>query len=142
MYLPRTRDREGTGMEIYVSQLEGRVPITQLRLEGDFSEQEAIVKVATDIIDAGTEYILIDLTSVPFISSTGLRAIYSIYEKLESQLQDDSQEIHKGIAKGDYKSPHLKLLNPSKNSLKALSIGGFDMFLEIFDDADKAKNSF
>ena len=129
-------------MEIYVSQLEGRVPITRLRLVGDFAEQTAILKTAEKAIEGGAEYFLLDLTDVPFISSTGLRAIYSIYEKLEQNLSEKQAEVHKGIAKGTYKSPHLKLLNPSKNSLKALSVGGFDMFLEILDDEQLAVNAF
>ncbi|MEM7335546.1 MAG: STAS domain-containing protein [Chloroflexota bacterium] len=129
-------------MEIYVSQIEGRVPVTRLRLVGDFVEQEPIVNVAQKELDSGATHILLDLTNVPFISSMGLRAIYAIYEKLEKNLGSEQSKLHEGIANGTYKSPHLKLLNPSKNSLKALTVGGFDMFLEILDDEAKVKTAF
>jgi hypothetical protein len=41
-----------------------------------------------------------------------------------------------------YKSPRLKLVNPSPTVSHTLSLAGIDMFLEIHDDLQKAIASF
>lgn len=127
-------------MEILKAQLNGRVPVTRFRLTGDFSDGAALLRVAKSAVEEGASYILLDLTAVPFISSAGLRTIYSIYELFPTSESDE--KVSQKIADGSYKSPNLKLLNPSKNGLKALSVGGFDMFLDIFYTEEEALNAF
>jgi len=39
-------------------------------------------------------------------------------------------------------NPHLKLVRPSKNAMRALSTTGYDMFLEIHDTISNAVRSF
>jgi hypothetical protein len=43
-------------------------------------------------------------------------------------------EMRNGINAGTYKSPHLKLANPSRATRLALETSGFSLFLEIVDD--------
>jgi hypothetical protein len=52
------------------------------------------------------------------------------------------EEVRRGISAGTYKSPHLKLLNPSKETRSTFQLSGFDMFIESFDDRDTALASF
>jgi anti-anti-sigma regulatory factor len=50
--------------------------------------------------------------------------------------------VKEGISSGTYKSPHLKLLNLSKETKTTFEMSGFDMFIETYDDRKKAIASF
>ncbi|HUS94069.1 MAG TPA: STAS domain-containing protein [Patescibacteria group bacterium] len=130
-------------MEISVSQENARVPVTIFQLNGELSGEEPLSGLAKDAYDDGTRYLLLDLSKVPYISSSGLRAIHQVYYLFRGQVSDESeQEVRQGIISGNYKSPNLKLLKPSKNALKALSVSGYDMFLEIHNKKSDALASF
>ena len=134
-------------MEIKVSTESGRVPVTVLHVDGniDSSTYEQFQSTAKKLIDGGTRYILVDLTHAPFVSSAGLRALHTLFNELrtrnpEANLSDD--QMKKGISAGTYKSPHLKLLNPSKETRTAFEMSGFDMYIETYTDMKTAIASF
>jgi len=130
-------------MEIAVKQEQGKVPVTVLQLKGDLTAEEPLRSQVEAAHKAGTRHLLLDLTHVQYISSAGLRALHHTYTLLREQgAAAQTDAIPRGILAGTYHSPHLKLLKPSKNALKALSVAGFDMFLEIHDDYKKALASF
>ena len=130
-------------MEISVSQEKARVPVTVFQLKGELSSEEPLASLAQDAYENGARYLLLDLTKVPYISSSGLRAIHQVYDLFRGPVSDESeQEVRQGIISGSYKSPNLKLLKPSKNALKALSVSGYDMFLEIHKKRADAIASF
>lgn len=130
-------------MEIDVSQDEGRVPVTVFRLKGDLAGEEPLQSQAQEAYAAGARYLLLDLSKVPYITSAGLRAIHFIFDLMRGDAPEESDEVvRRGIATGDYTSGHLKLLKPSKNAKKALSLAGYDMFLEIHKNYGKAIASF
>jgi len=130
-------------VEISISQEEARVPITVFKLKGELSSEEPLVSLAQDSYDNGERYLLLDLTKISYISSSGLRAIHQVYYLFRGPLSDESeQEVRQGIISGSYKSTNLKLLKPSKNALKALRVSGYDMFLEIHKKRAKAIASF
>ena len=134
-------------MEIKVSTESGRVPVTVLHVDGniDSSTYEQFQSTAKKLIDAGTRYILVDLTHAPFVSSAGLRALHTLFNELrtrnpEANLSDD--QMKKGISAGTYKSPHLKLLNLSPETRSAFETSGFDMYIDTFTDRNAALASF
>jgi len=134
-------------MEIKVSTESGRVPVTVLHVDGniDSSTYEQFQSTAKKLIDAGTRYILVDLTHAPFVSSAGLRALHTLFNELrtrnpEANLSDD--QMKKGISAGTYKSPHLKLLNLSPETRSAFETSGFDMYIDTFTDRNAAIASF
>lgn len=130
-------------MDITVSQEEGRVPVTVFQLQGDLIHEEPLQSRIREAYDSGTRNLLLDLREVPYISSAGLRVLHTIYNLLNSEDNEDGgQTVRRGIASGSYKSPHLKLLRPSKNAMKALSIAGYDMFLDIHEDQREAVAAF
>jgi len=134
-------------MEIKVSVEHGRVPVTVMHVDGniDSSTYEIFRAKADELIKSGAHYILVDLVHAPFVSSAGLRALHEIFNTLrlqhpETNLSDE--EVKKGIAAGTYKSPHVKLLNLSKETQTAFQLSGFDMFIETFTDKQTAIASF
>ncbi len=130
-------------MEITVSHEQDRVPVTVFQLKGKLVEDEQLKTQAQEAFEAGTRYLLLDLTDVPYISSRGLRALYHIYMLLRGEASDaDDEAVRAGIRSGTYASPYLKLLNPSKPVMKALSLVGYDMFLEIHSSRKEAVASF
>ncbi len=129
-------------MEIRVSHEQGRVPITVFHLKGELNHQEPLHSRVQEAYDAGTRNLLLDMEDVPYISSAGLRVLHYAYNLFNSGEQQSSRDVRRGIVSGDYKSPHLKLLRPSKNAMKALSLAGYDMFLDIHDDRKYAVSTF
>lgn len=134
-------------MQIKVFTEKGQVQITVMHVDGniDSSTSEAFKSKADELIKSGAHYILVDLTHAPFVSSAGMRALQHIYERLralhpDSDLSD--QDMKKGISAGTYKSPRLKLLNPSKEASKTFEMTGFDMYIEIFTNKEEAIASF
>lgn len=130
-------------MEITVTQEQGRVPVTVFRLVGELSSDEPLSTRVREAHQEGTRNILIDLSKVPYISSAGLRALHAIFTLLRAESPEESHEaMSKGISAGTFTSPHLKLLNPTKNAMEVLKTAGYDMFLEIHHDYAKALASF
>jgi len=120
----------------------GHAPVTILQLKGDLVAEETLRARAETAFAEGTRNLILDLSQVPYISSAGLRAIHAVYMLLRGADANDTTAAAQGIARGTYKSPHLKLIKPSKNALKALSTAGYDMFLEIHDTIPAAVQSF
>jgi anti-anti-sigma factor len=135
-----------SGLQITVSQQQGRVPITVFHIQGDVidaSSSNQLEAQARAAFDAGTRNLLIDLTKVKYISSAGLRTMHTIFTLLRGDTPAESDEtMKKGLLDGTFKSPHFKLLNPSPAVLETMRATGFDMFLEIHRNLKDAVASF
>lgn len=134
-------------MDIQVSTEQGRVPVTVMRVDGniDAKTYEEFQSKADELIDQGAQYLLVDLSNAPFVSSAGLRALHQIFNKLRAKdtvSPMSEADVRRGISAGTYKSPHLKLLNLSRDTRTAFDLSGFDMFIETFNDRQAAINSF
>jgi anti-anti-sigma factor len=132
-------------MEIHTSTHTGRVPVAVLHLDGDLDMEshEQLVQQAADAIQSGSRYMLLDLSKVKYMSSSGLRAIYQVYTMLRAETPGESDdEVRSEIAAGTYHSPNLKLLKPSPRVSQVLKSAGFDMFLEVHSDLRTAVASF
>jgi anti-anti-sigma regulatory factor len=132
-------------MEIVVSQMQGRVPVTVFQIKGniDANFYDQLVAQAQAAFEAGTRDLILDLTQVKYMSSSGLRALHSIFVMLRSSAPGESDEaMKKGLSDGTFKSPHLKLVNPSPAVRDVIKTTGFDMFLEIHRNLKEAVASF
>ena len=132
-------------MEITVTEEKARVVVTVIHITGNidsFSHQEFQAR-AEELIDKGARHILVDLAKTEFVSSAGLRALHNIFNKLRSLHQDvNDDELRKKMSAGEYKSPFVKITNPSAQIKEIFGISGFDTYIEEFDDARKAIASF
>ena len=134
-------------MDIKVWTENGRVPVTIMHVEGNIDSQtyQEFQNRAQQLINEGAKYLLIDLTHSPFVSSAGLRALHQIFNELRAAdiaNPVSDEDVRRGISAGTYKSPHLKLLNLSKETKTAFELSGFDMFIDTFNDKEEAVASF
>ena len=132
-------------MDISVKQEEGRRPISVITVKGDIDSntyQQLEVEIDKSVT-AGIHNMLLDLSGVPFMSSAGIRVLNHTFNELRGTLPQESDEaMRKGLRDGTFKSPHLKLLNPTPRVLEVLKMSGVDMFLEIHNDYKAAIDSY
>lgn len=132
-------------MEIEAVPQTGRLPVTVLRIHGDLgaASSDALLAKAQEAYETGARHLLVDLSDVGYMSSAGLKAMHQVFMLLRTDAPEEAADLaRKGIASGEYKSPHLKLLNPNRHVLQTLKLAGYDMFLELFTDLQKAIASF
>jgi anti-anti-sigma factor len=124
-------------MDITISQMQGRVPVTVLHVTGevDSSNYMEFSSAMRKAIDGGADYLLIDMGKVSFISSAGIRSLNEIWLLLKKK--HPPKKENQGPL-----SLHLKLLNPTVNVSDELKLSGVDAFFELHTDLDKAIASF
>jgi len=132
-------------MEIKVSNLNGKLPVTVLRLNGDFdsSSYRDFDKTAQNELDNGAQNFVVDFSDVPFMSSAGVRSLNALYKQLHAGLSEDEKNAaKKGIRSGSYAAPYLKLVNPSDKVFEVLKMTGLEMYLGIYDSEAEALATF
>jgi anti-anti-sigma regulatory factor len=136
-------------MNISVRQMQGRVPVTVLGIQGDLdaSNYQDLIAKASEVQAAGAKDILLDMTNTSFVSSSGLVALHSIALLMSGQQPPSLEEgwgaiqsIHRGLGTGV--QPHLKLLGPQPYVVRTLEKAGLIEFFEIHTDLDAAVASF
>lgn len=132
-------------LSISTEEMQGRVPVTIFHLKGDLdgNTYEQLQNKADEVFQAGTRYLILDLSQVPFISSAGIRGLHYVFNLLRTDsVSESDQAISKGLRDGTFKSPHLKLLSPNQNVGNLLKVTGYDMFLEVHYNSNEAVKSF
>ncbi len=120
-------------LQIGVSQESGEKAVTLLRLKGslDANTQSTLEAKARDVIEAGTKYMLLEMSGVDYLGSAGMRAIHAITNMLSADEADTGMH-----------SKHLKILSPSPAAAKIFKTLGFDSFIDIHEDIDEAIAAF
>jgi anti-anti-sigma factor len=132
-------------LRIAVEQAHGRVAVTIIRIEGsvDAATCQALQTAVDTAYASGARYMLFDLAGVAYISSAGLRVLNLIAGKLADQRSAGGDAPTTPRTTGDsFKSPHVKLLNPSENVRRLLEVSGFVSFLDVHTDLETAIASF
>jgi anti-anti-sigma factor len=132
-------------MDIVTSTQNARVDVHVMHINGniDSSTYQAFQSQANELITNGARYMLVDMTDAPFMSSAGLRALHSIFNQLRSIHKDaDDDALRKAISSGTYKSPYLKVCCLSSATKEVFELGGFDTYIEVYNDMEKAVSSF
>lgn len=136
-------------MDISVSQAQGSVPVTVLKLDGQLdgqNYQDLIVK-AQELHREGTRDLLLDLSDLTYISSAGLVALHSIALLLKGEEMPDTEggwSAYRSIGRSKEAGiqKHIKLLNPSPDVSGVFEMVGFNQVFEVFTDRDEALKSF
>jgi anti-anti-sigma factor len=132
-------------LTIEVSAAQAREPVTIFKVEGEVNTNsyEQLQARADQEYAAGMRNLVLDLSQVPYVSSAGLRALHHIFMLLRAPTPEESDAaISKGLRDGTFKSPHLKLLNPSPAVREVLKVSGFDMYMQSYDTLQEALDAF
>jgi anti-anti-sigma factor len=132
-------------LEIHSQIQNARVPVTVITVVGDIdsSNFQSFQAYLDEQVAQGAKYVLLNFHDVKRISSAGLRVVHNIFNKLRSLHKDvDDDELRKKMSSGAYKSPYLKLTNLTPHTVDVFRLGGFDIYLEIFEDESLAVKSF
>ncbi len=138
------------GMAVGAVQVQGRVPVTILHPSAalDAGSYLDLIAKAREVYQSGARDVVLDMRHVPTISSSGLAALYSVAVVLRG---DEPPDLEAGwstfhaMARELESGPqqlHFKLLGPQPKVKQALDQVGFENFLEIHDDLERAVASF
>ncbi|MFM8425960.1 MAG: STAS domain-containing protein, partial [Chloroflexota bacterium] len=132
-------------MEINISQEQGKVPVTFIKVAGQLDGQtyQKLIASAQDVIKGGAKNIVLDMGDLTFISSAGLVSLHVIALLLRGEAMPDLEHgwaalksVNKSRESGIQQ--HVKLLNPREEIINVLEMVGFSTFFDIFNDKQKA----
>jgi len=136
-------------MEISISTAPGSSTIAIMALNGelDASNYLDVIDQVRRLYRSGKDQLIIDLSDVKFLSSSGLVALHSAALIMRGEEPPDPElgwsafhAIASDVEQGF--ETCCKLVNPQGRVKKALDMTGFSAFLEVFDDVDAAIRSF
>ncbi|HEX5838439.1 MAG TPA: STAS domain-containing protein [Anaerolineales bacterium] len=136
-------------MDISVSQKQGNVPITVIKLDGELDGQnyQELISKARELFSAGARDFVLDLSDLTYISSAGLVALHSVAllvkgEELPDTEQGWSAYRSMGRTSASGVQTHIKLLNPREEIRNVLDMVGFGNVFQVYTDLDEAVQSF
>lgn len=114
-------------LKINVSREEGEKAVFVMRLNGslDANTQSELEAKAKEVVDSGAEYLFLDMSSVDYLGSAGMRGIHAI----TNLLSPDDPSL---------RSDRLKVISPSPAAAKIFKTLGFDSFIDIHGTVDEA----
>lgn len=138
-------------MNITTTQVQGKVPVTMMKLHGelDASCYLDVIAAAKKLAQQGVHDLLLDLSDMTFMSSAGLMALHSITMLMQGKEPPNPEDgwgamhdIAHDVDQSTGYAAHTKLLRPQPRVAKTLTITGFDQILQVFNDQDEAVASF
>lgn len=136
-------------MNISVSQAQGKVPVTVIKLDGQLDGQnfQDLIGKAREVYEGGARDFLVDLSGLTFISSAGLVALHTIALLARGEALPDTEEGWSAIrsvgrAGSSGLQQHVKLFKPREEIKSVLDMVGFSQAFEIHTDFETAVNSF
>ncbi len=136
-------------MNISVSEVQGKVPVSVLKLDGQLDGQnyQELITKAQELYNAGGRDFLIDLSGLTYISSAGLVALHSVALLAKGEELPDTEHgwsAYRSMGRTSTAGvqTHVKLLNPRDEVRNVLDMVGFTNVFEIFTDRDEAVKSF
>jgi anti-anti-sigma regulatory factor len=138
-------------MNISVEHVQGKVLVTIMHLQGelDASCYMDVIEKAKELHKAGTRDLLLDLSEMPFMSSSGLVSLHNIAMLMRGEEPPDPEagwgamhSMADTVEGASGYEIHCKLLNPHPRVEKTLAITGFNNIFEVLADREKAIASF
>lgn len=136
-------------MNISVSEAQGNVPVTVIKLDGQLDGQnyQELIAKAQELYNAGARDFLLDLSDLTYISSAGLVALHSVALLSRGEEMPDMEggwsayrSMGRSAEAGVQK--HVKLVNPRSEVKGVLDMVGFSQVFEIFTNLGDAVKSF
>lgn len=138
-------------MKTEVIEVQANQPITILKLVGelDASCYMDIISQVHSLYRGGCRNLLLDLSEMSFMASSGLVALHSIALIMRGEEPPDAsagwqtmQAMTADFSDTATHEPHCKLLAPQPRVVKTLKMTGFEHIFEQFTDRETAVNSF
>lgn len=136
-------------MNIIVSQAQGKVPVTVIKLDGELDGQnyQNLIAKAKEAHASGARNFLIDLSDLTYISSAGLVALHTVALLARGEALPDTEAGWSAIRSvggtGDSGvQKHVKFFKPRDEVKRILNMVGFSGAFEIYTDLDEGVNSF
>ena len=136
-------------MNISVSQAQGNVPVTVIKLDGQLDGQnfQELITKAQELHSAGARDFLLDLSDLTYISSAGLVALHSVALMARGEELPDLEggwSAYRSMGRTNEAGvqKHVKLLNPRSEIMGVLDMVGFSSVFEIYTDREEAVKSF
>ena len=134
-------------MEIAVSIHQAEHPIAIMQIKGDINASNfmEVVNKAQELFDNPARNLIIDLSEVQSVSSTGLVALHKIalvYSGVPQQVEADKDEIRPDFTHSSNARKYVKLLNPQPEVDDELRKAGLKLFFKVFTDLESAIQSF
>ena len=131
-------------MDINVTIHQGKEPIAIMQLTGDINASNfvQISDKAQELYMNPARHLIIDLSEVSNISTTGLAAIHKIALLYSGVPQKVEEYANPDFTHSSNARKHVKLLNPQPAVDKTLEGAGLKLFFKVFQDLDSALASF
>jgi anti-anti-sigma factor len=136
-------------MNMSVSQAQGNVPVTIIKLDGQLDGQnyQDLIAKAQELYKAGAQDFLLDLSDLTYISSAGLVALHSMALLTRGEQLPDTEggwSAYRSMGRSSDAGlqKHVKLLNPRSEVMGVLDMVGFSNVFEIYTDQNEAVKSF
>jgi anti-anti-sigma regulatory factor len=135
-------------MNLSISQVQGRVQVTVLSIHGDLdgSTYTSLIAKVKELYQAGTRHLLLDMSLVAYMSSSGLVALHSAALLMSGEQPPDPEDgwgsIHAAVEGEAGLQKNVKLLNPQPRVDRTLEVSGMKEYFEIFTDLNAAVASF
>jgi len=128
-------------LDITSSQIQGDMSATILHLTGqiDQSTDDLLLDRARQSHEDGARHLLLDLSEVDMLTSSGLHAIHVIFRLFTPQSDLDVMHQHRDEP---YKSSYFKMVCPNPQVYYILNITGFAQNIFIFNNLEDAIKSF
>jgi len=136
-------------MELTVSIRQADEPIAIMQIKGDINASNFldVVNKAQELYNNPAHNLIIDLSEVTSVSTTGLVALHKIALVYSGVPQDIDQDAATKDRRPDFTHSSnarkfVKLLSPQPEVDKALEKAGMKLFFKVFKDLESAIESF
>jgi anti-sigma B factor antagonist len=133
-----------------VEEVPGRVPITVVALDGelDASNFERLIDEVRGLYDAGSRHIVLDLSGLSFLASSGLVALHSIVRIMHGEPPPDPDSgwdaLHSlglDVSSGATQA-EVQLVGPQPAVARVLQRTGLDRLFHVHPDRTTAIGAF
>lgn len=129
-------------IDVRIHQANEAIAIMSVKGEINASNFIEVSDKAQELYMNPARNLIIDLSDVPDISSTGLAAIHKIALLYSGVPQNVKQDANPDFTHSSNARKHVKLLNPQPEVERTIETAGLKLFFKIFKDLDSAIASF
>jgi len=136
-------------MELIVSIRQAEEPIAIMQIKGDINASNFldVVNRAQELYNNPAHNLIIDLSEVTSVSTTGLVALHKIalvYSGVPQEIDQDTatKDRRPDFTHSSNARKFVKLLSPQPEVDQALEKAGMKLFFKVFKDLESAIESF